>query len=144
MALLIDTSKSMSPYQRNNVDTTLDLLIEKLGVSSEGNHYAFITFDYEATVLHNFKDPRFYKIKELKTNLRKHIMQEPEDWGTRVDLAMDLAATQLFTPAGGDRPDATNVLIVLTDGKQHIKRGDTDRPPIPFFNTTKLLEVSQT
>ena len=143
MALLIDTSKSMSPKQRKAVNITLNLLIDKLGVSSDGNHYAFITFDYEATVLHNFKDSQYHKIEELKTNLREHIMHDPLGWGTRVDLAMDLAATQLFTPTGGDRPDRTNVLIVLTDGRPRIPEGDI-RPPISFVNSTKLLEVSQT
>ena len=143
MALLIDTSKSMSPNQRKAVDTTLNLLIDKLGVSPEGNHYAFIIFDYEVTVLNNFKDPRYYTINGLKADLRKRIMHDPRNWGTRADLAMDLAATQLFTPAGGDRPNAANVLMVVTDGKPNIERGDKT-PLIPFFNSTKVLEVSQT
>ena len=142
MAILIDTSKSMNTSQRNDVDTILDKLIDKLGVSSEGNHYAVITFDYEVTVHHNFKDARYYNITELKAELREQIMHDPLDWGTRADVALDLAATQLFTPAGGDRSNATNVLIVLTDGKQRIEREDK-RPFIPFCNTSNVLEVSK-
>lgn len=37
--------------------------------------------------------------------------------GTRTDLALEMAANQIFSAAGGDREDAGNVLVVLTDGK---------------------------
>ena len=141
IAILIDTSISMNTNQRNEEVTILDKLIDKLGVSSKGNHYAVITFDYEVTVQRNFKDTRYQNIEELKTKLRQNIMPNPPDWGTRTDLALDLVATKVFTPADGDRPNAMNVLIVVTDGIPHIAQGDK-RPFIPFINTTKVLEVS--
>jgi len=37
--------------------------------------------------------------------------------GTRTDLALEMAANQIFSPSGGDRGDAGNVLVALTDGK---------------------------
>ena len=37
--------------------------------------------------------------------------------GTRTDRALVAAAAKLFTPAGGDRQDADNIAIVMTDGK---------------------------
>ena len=142
IAILIDTSKSMKTNQRNEVVTVLDTLIDKLGISFEGNHYAVITFDYEVTVQRNFKDKRYQNIEEFKTKLRENIMRIPPDWGTRADLALDLVATNVFTLTGGDRPNATNVLIVVTDGIPHVPQGDK-RPLIPFINTTKVLEVSK-
>ena len=39
-----------------------------------------------------------------------------------------MARDQLFTAAGGDRPDKANVLIVLTDGEL----SDDPRPQIDF------------
>ena len=36
---------------------------------------------------------------------------------TRTDLALKMAMDQLFTKAGGDRPDKPNVMIVFTDGR---------------------------
>lgn len=37
--------------------------------------------------------------------------------GTRTDLALTLANTELFSEQGGDRVDKSNVLVVITDGK---------------------------
>lgn len=39
---------------------------------------------------------------------------------TRIDKALHLAATSLFTPRGGARPDVSKVIIILTDGKQTV------------------------
>ena len=39
--------------------------------------------------------------------------------GTRTDLALKYAAENSFTVASGDRPDVTNILIVITDGKSN-------------------------
>ena len=36
---------------------------------------------------------------------------------TRTDKALIMAADELFTKYGGDRPDAGNVLLIITDGK---------------------------
>ena len=36
---------------------------------------------------------------------------------TRTDMALLMARDEMFTEAGGDRPDKPNVMIVLTDGK---------------------------
>lgn len=37
--------------------------------------------------------------------------------GTYTSAALKYAGTNSFTPASGDRPDAKNVLVVITDGK---------------------------
>ena len=42
---------------------------------------------------------------------------------TRTDLALIMARDELFTQAGGDRPDKPNVMIVLTDGKPTKPKG---------------------
>ena len=36
---------------------------------------------------------------------------------TRTDMALLMARDEMFTEAGGDRPDKPNIMIVLTDGK---------------------------
>ena len=56
----------------------------------------------------------------------KKIAEEPIklELKTRTDLALKMADDELFTKAGGDRPDKPNVMIVLTDGKPtHPKKG---------------------
>ena len=142
MAILIDTSRSMETSHRTQLNSILDQLIDKLGVSPEGNHFADITFDYDATLHHNFKDPLYYSKENLKSGLKNGNMHEAAGWGTRTDLAMELALKELFTREGGDRPEAKNVMVIVTDGKQKIAKKDT-RPLIPFQPTTKALEVSK-
>ena len=39
---------------------------------------------------------------------------------TRIDKALDLANTAVFTPSGGARPGVAKVMIILTDGKQTV------------------------
>ena len=144
MAILIDTSHSMKDNHRTQLNSILDQLIDKLGVSPEGNHYADITFDKYAKIHHDLKDPLFHNLDDLKRDLNNSIFHYPKrgHWGTRADFALDLAANQLFTPEKGDRPKIKNVLLVVTDGEQLIARRDK-RPLIPFSNSTKLLEVGQ-
>lgn len=39
---------------------------------------------------------------------------------TRIDKALDLASTKVFTPSGGARPNVAKVMVILTDGKQTV------------------------
>ena len=45
---------------------------------------------------------------------------------TRTDMALLMARDEMFTEAGGDRPDKPNVMIVLTDGKPTNPNEDFD------------------
>ena len=62
-----------------------------------------------------FSDSQFHE----KDALLKKIAEEPIklELKTRTDLALKMADGELFTKAGGDRPNKPNVMIVLTDGK---------------------------
>ena len=68
----------------------------------------------------SFADSEYHK----KDALLAKIASEPIELGfqTRTDLALSKANDELFTKAGGDRPDKPNIMIVLTDGKPHPKR----------------------
>ena len=60
-----------------------------------------------------------------KDALLAKIASEPIklEFETRTDLALIMARDELFTQAGGDRPDKPNVMIVLTDGKPTKPKG---------------------
>ena len=62
--------------------------------------------------------------------------------GVRVDLALDLAATQLLTSEGGARLDAKKVMIVFTRGRVN-NAGRSTLPVIPISQSIKALEVSE-
>lgn len=140
IAILVDTSKSMKKNQTDKLTKLIGRLIDKYPVSAKGNHYAFITFDHEAIIHNKFENQGRYKEKDLK-NLLEIKIRRSSRWGTRSDIALYLAAKELFTKKGADRADAKNILLVFTDGLQHIARKDK-KPFKDFSKSTKILEVS--
>lgn len=140
IAIFGDRSRSMSDWQRKELISLVNSLVNKLGVSTAGNHFAIGTFGPSSTIANTFRDPFYHKAENVKKSVQKRFSFEPKDWGTRTDLAMNKAATTLFTPGGGDRANAKNVLLVITDGKPVIARNDK-KPFIPFSKSTKALEV---
>ena len=59
--------------------------------------------------------------------------------GTRIDKAERLAINVLFTPFGGDRPDADDLMLIFTDGQP---TGDNKEDFTPFNLLTDRLEVN--
>ena len=142
IAILVDTSKSMTETQRGTLTTLIDRLIDKYPVSAKGNHYAFVTFDRYALIQNKFNNQRRYSPKALEGLIKKKVrISKRLKWGTRSDIALYLAAKELFTKEGGDRADAKNILLVFTDGLQRIARGDKV-PFKDFSKSTEKLEVS--
>ncbi|CAH3133316.1 unnamed protein product [Pocillopora meandrina] len=139
IAILADVSKSMTPEERSDQIKLINKLVEKKGVSFSGNHFAFMTFAKEVIIESNFNDQSYYEEGKLKDLVQEKSSVIPKFWGTRIDLAMDLAAKELFSEQGGDRPDAKNVLVMFTDGKP-VKTKWDERPDIPFEDFLEALE----
>lgn len=87
--------------------------IAKLGVAPTCNHFAFVAFEFDVTVQHNFTDPQYHGEIALKSSLKVNIMHLPSALGTRADIADYLKATKVFAPEGGGRPDAKNYMFVF-------------------------------
>ena len=72
-----------------------------------------------------FADSKYYDKNALKTKISSEPVRsrdpgytrDPDPGHTRTDVALTKARDELFTVAGGDRPDKPNVMLVLTDGK---------------------------
>ena len=142
IAILVDTSNSMKKYQRMKLVGIFDKMLEEWGVSPEGNHYSLITFDRDAKIQNFFKDSRYQNKGNLRSKAR--IILRQKAWGTRADIALQKAENKVFTKEGGDRPDAKDVLLMITDGIPWIPPPDRKRKPlVKFEKTTKSLEVSQ-
>ena len=76
--------------------------------------------------------------QKLKTLIDQKFKNIARNWGTRIDKAQKLARDKLFTPSGGDRPGATNVMLIFTDGKPTgFKKSDFT----PFTELRSGLEV---
>ena len=56
------------------------------------------------------------------------------DTGTRADRGLEMVADELYTVKGGDRPDARNVLIIITDGNSK----QNARPFSLYLNKLKV------
>ena len=141
IAILADTSRSMSEDQLKKLTELVETMIDQTGVSPEGSHYGFITFDREVKVHTTISNTEYYNKDDLKSLIGKIQELRKVDWGTRSDIALSEAKNKLFTADGGDRPDAKNFLFLFTDGKFFIT-GKDKKPFIPIENSTKALEVS--
>nr|XP_058959503.1 von Willebrand factor A domain-containing protein 1-like [Pocillopora verrucosa] len=139
IAILADVSRSMNFRQRRAKIKLIDDLVEKKGVSPSGNHFALITFAKDVVIESDFNNKSNYEEDKLKHFVQKTVYVKPKAWGTRTDLAMDLAAKELFTEQRGDRPGAKNIIILFTDGKPFKSRRDKRRV-IPFKDSIKVLE----
>ena len=142
IALVFDTSKSMEKWHRRQLSMFLDNLVDNMGVSSKGNHFATITFDIGTRIINKFKDSQYHNKMNLKARLRAAVHRAPRWWGTRTDLAMRLAVNSVFTPQGGDRPNAKNVMIIINEGKPLVSKKDKV-PWIGFAQSSKVIEVIQ-
>jgi len=140
IALVFDTSKSMEKWHRRQLSMFLDNLVDNMGVSSKGNHFATITFDIGTRIINKFKDSQYHNKMNLKARLRAAAHRAPRWWGTRTDLAMRLAVNSLFTPQGGDRPNAKNVMIIINEGKPLVSKKDKV-PWIGFAQSSKVIEA---
>ena len=131
----------MTRKQRQTLNNLVGKLIDKYPVSAEGNHYSFMTFNRFATIQNVFNKQEYYNEEALKNLISAKVKLFPDKWGTRSDIALHKAATELFTTDGGDRPDGKNVLLVFTDGLQ-VKFNNDRQPEESFSESTKTLEVS--
>lgn len=89
-------------------------LVKHFKVSQEGTHFGTIVFSSTPELQFSFADKQFYKSKRLRKKIQSFSYLGE---GTRTDLALTLANTELFSEQGGDRVDKSNVLVVITDGK---------------------------
>ena len=115
IGIVLDKSKSVGINNLKIIIKFLGDLIKKFHPAPEVDHFGLITFHKHSSLAFNFANSKYYNIDALL----KRIAKEPITLKlqTRTDKALKLARDQLFTEAGGDRPDKPNVMIVLTDGK---------------------------
>ena len=114
----MDKTRSVDEGELKKVITFLKDLVNKFKPAPHEDHFGLITFQGNAaTLVFDFAASEFYSKSRLLDKINKIPTKQASDWGTRTDLALQMARDQLFTKAGGDRPDRPNVMLVLTDGK---------------------------
>lgn len=115
VGVIIDASDSVDYHTEFGVCLEFVANITKFfNVSEQGTHFGAIVYSSTAELQFNFANANYYNNKQLQEAIMKlHWLGE----GTRTDLALELANTDLFSPKGGDRRNKPNVLIVITDGR---------------------------
>ena len=114
----MDKTQSIKQRELKKVIIFLKDLVNKFKPAPDEDHFGLITFQGNtATLVFDFAASEFYSKNRLVDKIDKEPTKPASDWGTRTDLALQMARDQLFTKAGGDRPDRPNVMLVLTDGK---------------------------
>ena len=98
-----------------------------------------ITFGPGSALGNRFNDRKYQSKVELNKLVGERFKSIANKWGTRLDKAEKRARDELFTPAGGDRLDAANVMLIFTDGRP---TGHKEKDFTPFKQLTDGLEVS--
>ena len=98
-------------------------------------HFSIITFARKANVRCKFSDKRCQTADGTYNLISK--IPDKLFFGTYTDQALIAANEIVFTPENGDRADAKNVVIVLTDGR-------TMKGAEPFNVTVPPLRVCLT
>ena len=102
-------------------------------MSPQGTHVGAIVYSSTATLKFNLAKSEYHSLSKLQDAIKAF---DYPGGGTRTDLALEMAANGFFSSAGGDRADAANVLVVMTDGK-------TNRGSRAYQDVLKPLQVSR-
>jgi len=128
IGIILDKSNSVGKKNLGKAMEFLKKLAGEFNPSPEADHFGLITFHNKANLVFNFNQ------YQNKAALLQKIAEEPIDLEgqTRTDLGLIKAKDELFTEAGGDRPDKPDILFIFTDGKPtHPKKN---------FNFTAFFE----
>ena len=141
IGIVLDKSQSIN---KKNLERDIEFLadlVRKFNPAPDGDYFGLITFDKVARLVFNFSDSEYYNLDSLKKKIESEPTEEAEDVGTRTDLALIMARDKLFTEAGGDRQNSSNVMLVLTDGTPY---GLPKKRKFPVFSKkiVKDFEVS--
>lgn len=133
VGLIIDGSGSVGRQNFGKALQFLSDLVGHLSVSPQGTHVGAVVYNSVATLKFNLAKAEYHSLSKLQDAIKD--LDYPGG-GTRTDLALQMAADSIFSSAGGDRADAANVLVILTDGK-------TSSRSAPYKNVLKPLQVSR-
>ncbi|XP_022806051.1 uncharacterized protein LOC111343164 [Stylophora pistillata] len=132
VAFLLGSSPRTTPQTWNAFQTFAKTVVDVLGASPDGIHYSAIAFNSEPRVTFRFNT--IQRPQYTRDNVKRLIDDMRYTRGnTRIDKAMALANTVLFTSQSGMRRDVPRMIIVLVDGPQ-------DRDVISY---TPLIRASQ-
>ena len=132
MAIVVDTSSSVSRRNFDIVKTFLNQLVSGLPVSYRMAHVSVIRYNHRPYLDWDFRSNNAQYLSALREAILKLRYQ---GGGTRTDKAMEMAAAKVFKSSGGSRSYVAHVLLVVTDGK-------TSPKSKPYSVVLKPLKVT--
>src|SRR6218665_1984705 len=105
----VDMSGSIGEDYENMIDFTKQT-IRRLPVNADATHLSVITFRDNATILFDLDD------YQTPSSIRNALVFGRSGGETNIYQAIALARQSAFTLNRGDRPDARNFLVLVTDG----------------------------
>ena len=113
LSIVIDTSSSITEDNFEIQKAAVIMLARSFGLSRLGTHVSVIIFGSEAKTAIKLTD---YTDLESFTAAVRNIKHQGGH--TRIDLALAMASTMVFTPSGGARDGMPKMLILMADGQQ--------------------------
>ena len=125
----MDSSLSVKLPNYIRVKTFLTQFIHQFNPNT---HFSMMTFAKYPTLHCKFSDNQCQTSDDTHTLIEN--IPDKLYWGTYTDRALVEANKTVFTPENGDRPDAPNVAMIVTDGK-------TMKGSAPYNDTIPPLRV---
>lgn len=113
LSIAIDTSSSITEDQFEIEKSAIIMLARSFGLSRLGTHVSVIVYGSEATIEINLNDHT--DLDSFTEAVRKIKYRGGR---TRIDLALQLASSIVFTPSSGAREGMPKMLIIMADGQQ--------------------------
>ena len=114
VGIIMDRSGSVGSANFLKSKSFVRTLVHRFQISSHGTRVGIIAYQSNSHLAVKFGDVNS-QTPSAMTAIINRIGYT--GGGTRTDIALEMANSGLFSSAGGDRGDKSNVLVVLTDGK---------------------------
>ena len=130
LAFVVDTSGSISDENFKKQVDFVKALASSFDPTSTKHQLGLISYSTNAQMEVSFKD------KADREEFEKAVDRMPHTKGrTRLDKALKLASSQLFTANGGIRSAKSKAMIILTDGRQ-----SQDPDTVPLIEAVRPLK----
>ncbi|CAB4031099.1 Hypothetical predicted protein, partial [Paramuricea clavata] len=113
LTIAIDSSDSIMEDNFEIEKSAVIMLARSFGLSRLGTHVSVIVFGSQASITINLNDHT--DLESFASAVRNIKYQGGH---TRIDLALALASSVVFTPSGGARDGMPKMFIIMADGQQ--------------------------
>ena len=116
LAIVLEASKELGLQHFFDAATFIDNLLHLFDISPDGTHVHIVLYSRIAYSIISF-DQLFYQSSDAVAAILNYLIVTPFlISGKRLDMALEYVNDNVFTAERGDRPDAENIAVFVTDG----------------------------